>query len=184
MSLRGIQSGACDTGLMAVIDGRDAIVDGARRRERRGRAVVIAVSVVVATWLAVVVWWTVRFWLMLRDAAPVLDMFEAEAGRQLTSDEWFLHREARAVFCWHEGVDPATNRAGRYINGGMAYGPALVAGGLVTAFTGWVAGVSTLVIEPPLRSRLVGAMVLVALFSVVPLVLHWDDIGALTQITE
>ena len=169
-------------------DVREVMDEAGERREARrsfwSSVGTFLTPVVAATWIAIVVAWTINLWSMLRNAAPVLDMFEADAGRPLTSDEWLMHKEAREIFCWHEGADPALNRIGRHIDVGFVYGPALAVGGMITGVTGAFIALVVIASETRRWAWLLRAMFVAALFSVLPLMLHWADIGALTQITE
>lgn len=137
-----------------------------------------------ALWTGVVVWWTFSLWRMLADASPVLAMFEAENGGALTADEWLMHTEAREIFCAHEGADPSENRIGRFINADAAYGPVLALGGVVTAVTGAILASANAALSSQQHRRVALVMVGVFLVSLLPIMFYWNEIGALTQITE
>lgn len=143
-----------------------------------------AAAVVALLWLGIVIVWTARFWLMLRDAAPVLAMFEAEAGRPLSGDEWLVHEEARAIFCAHPDDDPAENRIGRHINADWAYTPLLFFGSLFTYASGGVAGLATQVASRRWIRRLPLLMAIAGAVPVLVILTNVSVIEALTNITE
>ncbi len=75
-------------------------------------------AVAAYVWMFVSAIWLVAFVRMLGDAAPIIEMLEQEAGRELTIEEWYTHEGAGAYF--DPSVDPGATRVGRTIDASLA----------------------------------------------------------------
>lgn len=135
-------------------------------------------------WIVATTWWVLRLWGVLRDAAPVLAMFEAEAGGPLTEIEWMRHEEAGAIFCPHPEIDPSTTRIGRFIDASWAYLPALIMFGVPIYGGGGLLALFASTARTRFIRRLAMVIVAAALLQIGLLVSEYGTLQTLTYITE